>query len=61
MTHTTYRITCDNCNRREHSQGDESEQEAKTEARAKGWEFRKVQNGSIWDLCPECSTREELE
>jgi hypothetical protein len=53
MTHVTYRMTCDNCNRREHSVGDETEFELFETASAAGWEFRGVPNGSIWHLCLE--------
>jgi len=59
VTHATYRITCDCCNRREFSQGDESERDTLDNAEAAGWTFRKVKNGAmLWDLCPECSRLE---
>jgi hypothetical protein len=54
MTHTQYRVTCDNCNRREYSEGDDTETDALLGARANGWRRRTVQNGATWDFCPRC-------
>lgn len=48
-------MTCDCCNRRSFADGDESEVDLKAHAQDGGWTFRKVPNGAIWDLCPECS------
>lgn len=55
MTHVSYRLTCDNCNKREFSEGDESVDDLEINAQCQGWTFRVVPNGSIWDLCPKCS------
>ena len=48
-------MTCDSCNRREFNEGDGSEDDLNVHAAYHGWTFRKVPNGAIWDLCPECS------
>ena len=55
MVHQIFRITCDRCNKREFNQGDESEDDVYAHAQMHGWTFQKVQNGSIWDICPECT------
>lgn len=55
MIHTAFRLTCDRCNRRGFDQGDESEDDVYANAQMHGWTFQKVQNGSIWDFCPECT------
>jgi hypothetical protein len=28
-------------------------------ARSQGWVRRKVENGSMWDLCPRCQARDD--
>ena len=53
-------MTCDACNKREFNEGDESEDDVIWNALFNGWSQRKVPNGSIWDLCPECSEFKEL-
>ncbi len=59
MTHVSYRLTCDNCNQREFSEGDESVDDLEINAQYNGWTFRLVPNGAIWDLCPKCSLLSE--
>lgn len=61
MTHMTYRLTCDRCNRREYSEGDEDEADMLLFAHQKGWRRRQVPNGSLWDLCPRCIEIEDSE
>lgn len=61
MTHTNYRITCDRCNRREYSEGDDEETQMLLCAHAKGWRRRQVQNGAPWDFCPRCIEVEQIE
>ena len=58
MIHTHYRITCDKCNRREYD-GDEDETDTLIYAHVNGWRRRQVQNGAMWDFCPECVARDE--
>lgn len=57
MLHPSYRLTCDSCNKREFNSGDESEIEARKNARVRGWSFRRVPNGAGWDICPSCFPR----
>ena len=52
-------MTCDHCNRREFSEGDDSYADLSANAQYHGWTFKKVQNGSFWDICPECSKLDE--
>tara|TARA_R110002074_G_scaffold233414_2_gene405045 strand:- start:327 stop:545 length:219 start_codon:yes stop_codon:yes gene_type:complete len=56
MIHQEYRITCDNCNKREYSDGHVKQLELKDDAKGVGWTQRKVPNGAVWDLCPKCSS-----
>lgn len=53
-TCTSYSVTCDRCNRREFSQGDETETDALLGARHLGWGRKQVPNGAMWDFCPRC-------
>jgi hypothetical protein len=54
MIQIEYKINCTNCYRYLED-GYESELECLNAAEADGWEFRKVPNGSIWELCPKCA------
>lgn len=47
-------MTCDFCNRREFSEGNDSKADLDADAKYYGWRFIKVPNGSVWDACPEC-------
>lgn len=48
MIHTTYRVTCDKCCRREHEELDDTPEGVVESARLAGWGRRVVQNGSMW-------------
>jgi len=61
MIHTSYRITCDRCNRREYSEGDEEQGEMLLSAHEQGWRSKLVENGSTWDFCPRCVEIEKIE
>lgn len=54
MTHLTYSLTCDCCNKREFSEGDESQADVDAHAMFKGWTKRKVHR-IWWDYCPCCT------
>lgn len=56
----TFQLRCDCCGDAYLDEGDESEDDLLSHALSLGWDFRKVPNGSIWDLCPKCSKLEQL-
>jgi len=56
--HTQYYVACDNCNRQlVRKDGDhygETSEEAMEIAENTGWVYERVQNGSMWHICPMC-------
>lgn len=57
MIRHIYTVTCDACNKCESSFPGSTEHEARMIAVDCGWTRRRMQNGSAWDLCPECGDR----
>lgn len=49
-------IYCDSC-RVQSEDSEDTEGQAREDAEARGWQYVRVQNGSMWDLCPECVGR----
>jgi len=52
-----YILSCTNCGIQLEEAG-ESITEVREFGRDNGWIFKKVQNGSYWDLCPKCKDKE---
>lgn len=56
MIYPLYYLICDNC-REQFDQTDESKDYLIVNSVYSGWTYKKVPNGSSWDLCPKCSKK----
>ena len=54
---SSFRLVCTNC-RRQHDEEGETITEVREFGRDNGWIFKKVPNGSYWDICPKCQEGE---
>ena len=56
-----FSLKCDNCGRQSNEFNDgESIKEARQINKAEGWSYKKMINGSYWDLCSKCKPKKEL-
>ena len=54
MIHAEFRMTCSDCCKREVAARGETVDELRELAFEAGWISEVVNNGSVWDFCPEC-------
>jgi len=51
-------LHCDQCSR-EYGDTDEEIKALRFYAKRDGWIYKKMENGSYWDLCPKCAKEEK--
>ena len=58
MTNILIYLKCDECGKEYGEADDENVDFLRELAREDGWEYKKVENGSKWDFCPKCATKD---